>query len=80
LYGVWFLATQLESLSRITIQDLNLLINEYPESWKKSAKMNLESWLKNATIDEVKILEKQDPEGKLKGIVFKKFIYEDLWI
>jgi len=78
LYGIWFLGSQLSTLSTETLNELKILTEENAPGWKKTAKNNLANWVLSASQNDWKTLEKQDPEGVLVAQSFRRFINEDM--
>ena len=73
LYGIWYVATQLGSLSQEAIKELALLSIQYHQ-WFKTFQKNLQKWLDMAIPQDWINLESQDPHGNLRKEVFENLI------
>lgn len=73
LYGIWYVLSQLGSLSNQTLDQFKILAKQHPK-WFKSFHRNLEHWLENATPNDWSKLEDQDPSGKLRKLNFEHII------
>ncbi len=73
LYGIWFVATQLEDFSDQALAEFNMLTIQHSK-WFETFGKNLHNWVDNATPAEWSKLEAQDPAGKLKRLSFERVI------
>ncbi|NGX37708.1 MAG: hypothetical protein K1000chlam2_00870 [Chlamydiae bacterium] len=73
LYGIWYVATQLENFSEKSIIEFNFLSLNYPK-WFKTFQKNMRDWTENAAPIEWHRLETQDPFGKLTRLNFERII------
>ena len=73
LYGIWYVATQLEKFSEAAVQEFVLIGKTHP-SWLKTFRRNLQSFVEKASPAEWVKLEAQDPFGKLKRSSFEKLV------
>lgn len=73
LYGIWYVATQLGSLSEHAIHSLKELFIQHPK-WFKTFQENIYKWLANASPVDWDQLNAQDPFGKLRKLYFEKII------
>lgn len=71
LYGIWYLATQLEECSETAIAEFSILGLRHPK-WLRTLKDNIQNWLENAAPIDWARLESQDPYGKLKRLNFER--------
>jgi hypothetical protein len=65
LYGIWFVLTQLNTLSFAVQKALPKLMPKNPGSWSKTFNNNLKTWIDTATPQDWDFLERQDVNGKL---------------
>ena len=76
LYGIWFVLTQLEATSSAAQKALSTLMAKSHESWAKTFRENLKSWIENSTPRDWDLLNKQDANGKLSPTNFQKILSE----
>ncbi len=73
LYGIWYVASQLQDFSENSITELKQFGLEYPK-WYKTFKENLGEWVEKASISDWEQLENQDPYGELKRKSFERVV------
>lgn len=73
LYGIWYVASQLDNFSETAIFELRLLAKQHPK-WFKVFQNNIRNWLAEATPVNWRSLESQDPYGKLKRLHFENVL------
>jgi hypothetical protein len=73
LYGIWYVASQLEDFSEQAIAEINMLAKVHSK-WFEALQKNLQNWIKNASPAEWSKLETQDPSGKLKKLNFERIV------
>ena len=78
LYGIWYAGSQLNDLSSQALSELKKLAASYPKNWAVSARKGLHNWVDDASPRDWERLESQDPANRLKRLMFKKFIEEEL--
>lgn len=75
LYGIWFVLTQLKDTSVAAQKALPKLIQKNHESWAKTFKNNLKSWIDNASPKDWDMLARQDVNGVLNKAHFERTIH-----
>lgn len=73
LYGICYAASQLTNLSDKTILELKIMAREAPK-WFKTFQKNLQEWVQEASPDDWRKLENQDPFGALRKPGFIRII------
>lgn len=73
LYGMWYVASQLGSVSKEAIKELSSLSIQHFR-WQKTFCKNLQHWLDIAVPYDWINLESQDPHGNLKKEVFEDIV------
>lgn len=74
LYGIWYVATQLEGFSDEAISKLPTLIQKRPSKWVKTFQDNLIEWIEAASPQDWRQLETQDPFGQLSKLRFEQLV------
>jgi Nucleotidyltransferase len=74
LYGIWYVATQLEAFSDEAISKLPNLIIKKSSNWAKTFKGNLVDWINEASPQDWRLLEAQDPFGQLSKLRFEQSV------
>ena len=77
LYGIWYVATQLEAFSDQALTEFAFLSQQHPK-WLQTFQKQLLNWMNRASPAEWYTLEAQDPSGKLKRISFERIIKKQL--
>ena len=75
LYGIWYVATQLETFSEEAISKLPTLIHKRPSKWAKTFQDNLIEWIEGASPQDWRQLETQDPFGQLSKLRFDQLVH-----
>lgn len=73
LYGIWYVATQLGKFSDQALTELSSL-GKHHSKWFRTLQKNLYNWITNASPAEWSNLEAQDPNGKLKKLIFERTV------
>jgi hypothetical protein len=74
LYGIWYVATQLETFSEEAISKLPNLIQKRPSKWMITFQDNLIAWVEEASPHDWRKLEAQDPFGQLSQLRFEQLL------
>lgn len=71
LYGIWYVATQLEDFSDQALAEFASLSRQHPK-WMQTFQTQLSNWMNQASPADWSKLEAQDPAGKLKRLGFER--------
>ncbi|MCB0323266.1 MAG: hypothetical protein KDD69_06810 [Bdellovibrionales bacterium] len=76
LYGIWYAGSQLGVFSEQSLVELETLANARPSRWRKTARKQLDEWIKEASPADWERLEAQDPARNLTRLRFRQFVEE----
>ncbi|MCH9626946.1 MAG: hypothetical protein S4CHLAM2_05780 [Chlamydiales bacterium] len=71
LYGIWYVVTQLGTLSDRSLVEFGAVAQQHPK-WFATFRKNIHNWMENASPAEWFNLESQDPSGQLKKLSFEQ--------